>query len=320
MSKECPPDERGRELLLFAAVVILAAITASSFAQAARSETQTAIQLYTSTGSGVARIYPNGSVEILQGISSGYSLEILNNKLYVNKGSKIMAYTLDGVNVKNISTPSNVSFLTFVVLPDERVALMDNENDKIYFVNSTGALIATVNIRDYPDDTLQNLDGIVVNNTLIFSEDGDRNVLRIDLTTYEVSVFKNLSAMYSWVGHITYSNGSFYATGPKSIYRFSEVGNITKVAEVAEGNIAGIVVADGYAYVAVNFAGKVYRVNLQDGTSTVLATGLNYPKDLEMIATEVQATGGSTDTALYIAVVIAAAAIIGAAIYYLRRK
>lgn len=320
MSKEYPQNERAK-VLLSAAIILFAAITVSFFAQVTKSETQTAIQFYTSTSSGVARIYPNGSVEILQGIRSGMSIEILNNKLYVNKASdKIMAYTLDGTNIKNISIPSSASFLTFVVLPDERVALMDNLNDKIYFVNSTGALVATVNIRDYPDDTLQSLDGIVINNTLIFCEDGDRNVLQVNLTTYEVSIFKNLSSIYPWVGYIAYSNGSYYASGPRSIYKFSEAGNITKVAEIGEGNIVGLVVSDGFAYVAVNFAGKIYKVNLLNGTSVVLAAGLNFPQDLEMVATEVQVPESSTDTALYIAVVIAALAIVGAAVYLLRRK
>jgi len=248
------------------------------------SRTPAALELYTSTGDGVARIFSNGSRQIFEHIKSGYSLEILGDELYVNQYSGcISVYTIEGVFLRNIAIPSSVTyFITFVVLPDERIALLDNQYDKVYFLDSSGNFITSVNILDVPDDHLQNVDGVVVNNELILSEDGNNHILQIDLTTYQKTVFKDLGEIPSWLGAITYSNGYYYVCGPSSIYKFSEDSGATKVAEIPDYNIVGIVVVNDYAYVSVNFGGKIYKSDLESGISEVFTSGLNYPKDLEV--------------------------------------
>ena len=240
--------------------------------------------LYTSTGDGVVRIFLDGSKQIFEHIKSGYSLEILGDKLYVNQYSGyISVYTTEGVFLRNIAIPSSVThFITFVILPDERIALLDNQYDKVYFLDSSGNFITSVNILDVPDNHLQNVDGVVVNNELILSEDGNNHILQINLTTYQKTIFKDLSEIPSWLGAITYSNGYYYLCGPSSIYRFSENSGATKVAEIPDYNIVGIVVVNDYAYVSVNFGGKIYKVDLKSGISEVLTSGLNYPQDLEV--------------------------------------
>jgi hypothetical protein len=222
--------------------------------------------------------------------------------------------------VKNISVPSGVQYLTFVVLPDERIAFLDNEGDRAFFVSPSGTLLATVNLTVEPNDSLQNCDGIVVNNALILSEDGDNNVLRIDLNTYQVSVFKNLSQIETWIGHITYSNGYYYVCGPRSIYRFTETSNATTVADLPHGNIVGIVVVDDRAYATVNFEGKIYEVNLQNGNYTVFAEGLDYPNDLEMTATETLPLASGVEPMWYVIAAVAVVAIAAAAFIFMRRR
>ncbi len=240
-------------------------------------------EFFTSTRRGVVRIFSNGSKQIFEDIHSGYSLEILDDKLYANRNyNYISVYTKDGVYLKNVSIPSPVTYLTFVVLPDERIAFLDNHLDKVHFLNSSGNLIASVNILNVPDDELQNVDGVVSNNQLIVSEDGNNNILQIDLGTYQVSVFKNLSQIPPWLGAITYSNSYYYVCGSSSIYRFSRDSNVTKVAEVPDHNISGIVVVGRYAYVATNFGGKIHKVDLETGTSEVFVSDLDYPRDLEV--------------------------------------
>jgi len=241
--------------------------------------------LYTSTHDGVARIFSDGSKQTFEHIKSGYSLEILGDKLYVNQYSGyISVYTTEGVFLRNITIPSSVPyFLTFVVLPDERIALLDNYFDKVYFIDSSGAFITSVNILDAPDGHLQNVDGVVVNNELILSEDGNMHILQIDLASYAKTIFKDLSGLpETWLGAITYSNGYYYVCGPSSIYRFSEESGATEVAEILDFNIAGIVVVNDYAYVSVNYGGKIYKVDLKSGISEVFTSGLNYPEDLEV--------------------------------------
>jgi PKD repeat protein len=240
--------------------------------------------LYTSTRDGVIRVFLNGSKQILEHVRSGYSLEILGNRIYVNQyPGYISVYTTEGVFLKNINIPSSVSyFITFVVLPDERIALLDNENDKVYFIDSLGNFITKVDILEAPDNHLQNLDGIVINNKLIISEDGNKHIIQIDLMTYKKTIFKDMSKIPEvWLGAITYSNGYYYVCGPSSIYKFSENGDVSKIAEIPDYNIVGIVVVDDYAYVSVNFGGKIYKVDLRSGISEVLTSNLNYPLDLE---------------------------------------
>ena len=52
--------------------------------------------------------------------------------------------------------------------------------------------------------------------------------------------------------------------------------------ELEEGNITGIVVHEDFAYVTVNFSGRIYRVNLFTGKAEVFAEGLDYPRDIEL--------------------------------------
>jgi hypothetical protein len=241
---------------------------------------------YTITGDGVVRVFLNGSIQIFKHFTPvGYSLDILGDKLYVIRDSKhISVYTINGVFLRDITIPSPVKyFLSFVILPDERIALLDNSYDKVYFIDSFGKFITSVNILDEPDSRLQNVHGVIVNYKLILSEDGYKHILQIDLTTFQKTIFKDLSELpLSWLGAITYSNGYYYVCGPSSIYKFSESGDVTKIAEIPDYNIVGIVIVDNFAYVSVNFGGKIYKVDLESGVSEVFVSGLNHPRDLKV--------------------------------------
>ena len=234
------------------------------------------------------------------------SIEIVNNEIYVvgepekassppgNKaGVPMRVYDLQGTLLRTIPIPGQVDFyLRFVVLPDERIALLDNRNDRIYFINSTGDLLAITKMLDEPDSHAQDLDGVIVGNKLIFSEDGDRHLLQIDLDTYESSVFKDLTSVPIFIarGPMTFADGQYYIVGSRTVSCFVQGGEVTRIADVPDGNITGIVVLDGYAYVSINRAGKIYKVNLSTGESTVYATGLNYPEDLEVVIAAKQPT------------------------------
>ena len=242
--------------------------------------------LYVLTGDGIVEVSLTGSKQTIVGAhGESYSIEILNNELYVSeetRGGDILVYDLQGNYLKTIPIPPQASeYLCFVTLPNERIALLDNSNDKVYFIDSSGSLLATTNILDTPDYQAQNLDGVVVNNRLILSEDGNNHILQIDLDTYEKSIFRDLTSLPHWLGAITCSEGQYYICGPQTIYAFSEVGDIVQIAEISERNITGIVVIGNSAYVSVNFAGKIYKVDLSNGASSMFASDLNYPKDLE---------------------------------------
>ena len=241
---------------------------------------------YVLTRDGIIRISPTGEKQTIVGShGESHSIEILDSELYVSNatyGGDILVYDLNGNYRRTIPTPSQASqYLTFEILPDRRIALLDNGNDKVYFINSSGGLLATTNILDSPDLRAQYIGGVVVNNQLIISDDGYNRLLRIDLNTYGKSIFKDLSSLPRWLGAITYAGGQYYVCGPQQIYTFYDGGSVIKAAEIPEFNITGIVVMDDFAYVSANFAGKIYKVDLNSGTSNILTSGLNYPKDIE---------------------------------------
>lgn len=249
---------------------------------------QSGVFFYTRTRDGVVRVSSMGSKEIIINQTIGHGLEILDNKIYINNqtyGASILVYDLKGNYLRTIPTPPQASqYLDFVALPDGRIALMDNINDRIYFVNSSGNLLATTNILNSPDNLLQNLDGIVVNNQLVFSDDGKKRILKIDLNTYQKTIFRDLTSLPgAWLGAITYTDGQYYLATSRTIYRFSETSPVVEIATIPEYNITGLVVIDNFAYASTNFAGKIYKVDLNSGSSSVLTSGLNYPRDLEQV-------------------------------------
>ena len=243
--------------------------------------------LYVLTGDGIRTVSSTGDHQLLiDRHKSSYAIEIRDQRLYATdgtRGANIRAYDLQGHYLQTITTPSQAKdYLTFAALPGGRFALLDNLNDKVFFIDAAGSLLATTPMRPSADNHYQNVDGVVVGNRLIVSEDGDRQILQIDLTTYQASVFKDLSNVpVPSLGPIDYADGTFYVGAGLSLYSFTEWGGPVKVADVPEKNITGLVVVGQSAYVCVNLGGKIYKINLTDGTAGLLASGLSLPMDLE---------------------------------------
>ncbi len=244
-------------------------------------------ELYVLTQSGILTVSTAGTQQMLiDAHYDSYAIEVRDNTLYATsdrRGGDIVAYDLEGNHLKTIPTPLQAQdYLTFVALPGERFALLDNVNDKVFFIDDEGHLLATANLKPVKDGTAQTVDGVVVGNRLIVSEDGNGRVMAINLTSYEISVFKDLSASLNSLGPITYASGKYYICRAKTIYSFTtEPGSLVKVAEIADYNITGIVVIGDMAYISVNFAGKIYQVDLMSGIATEITTGLDYPLDIE---------------------------------------
>jgi hypothetical protein len=249
--------------------------------------------LYVLTRSGILEVSLVGGQRIIvNGHYDSYALKIMDDILYVTektRGGNIVAYDLEGHYRRTIPTPPQAnSYLTFVVLPDDKFALLDNSNDKVFFIDYEGNLIATTSIQPVKDSHLQNLDGIVVDNRLILSEDGDGRVLEIDLASYEMSIFKDFSYLPHWLSDIAYANGTYYICSPKIVYAFTDSGSAVPVAEIQDYTITGIVVIEDCAYVSVsaNFAGKVYKIDLISGATSVLVSDLDYPREIVVSSAE----------------------------------
>ena len=225
----------------------------------------------------------------------------MGNSVYVKRGSTITVYDTEGKELRSVAIPPEVRYsLNFTVLPDGSIAFLDNRNDVIYFVDNNGKHLKTIAISEGPDRRLQNMRGIVVNGKLIVSENGNQELLAVDLKTYDVSVFRSLKQLGNSLGPIVYSEGVFYICNRRIIYSFtSESEEITKVASTPEANITGAIVAHGRLFVVVNGIsrikdlsaksrsqdGSLYEIDPKNGEVTEIKNALNYPQGLLLLRT-----------------------------------
>ncbi len=229
---------------------------------------------------------PTGRVEVYQDkiCISHYNGSYIDN---------IKIYDFQANLLNTISVPVQLTTcLNFIVLPNLNFALLDNVNDKIYFLDNNGSLQKTINILDSPSPIYQSLDGVVVENSLIFSENEKKQLLKIDLTNYNVSVFKDFSHFSGSLGAIDYNNGRFYfctadADGRK-IYSFID-GQAEELVFTLPGTgsyITSIVVFDDFIYATFNYEFRILKVNISTSDFTVFYSapeGTFYPYDIEGI-------------------------------------
>ncbi len=241
--------------------------------------------LYVLSKSGsVTRISLAGDKQtIIQGVS-GYGLRVTEDNIYAANPThtQILVYDLHGTLLQTIQLFTKADFLEFTTLPNGGFALLSNYSDKVYLTDSSGALVATVDMLKQKDDHAQNVSAVVTNGSLIVSEDGKNHVLAIDLQTYKASVFANLPTLRPWLGAITYGDGKYYLATSDTIYNISSDSPPIKLAKIPSNNIAGMAFLDHSIYVSVNFTGEVYKVNPSDGSFALLVSGLDYPQNLEV--------------------------------------
>jgi len=262
--------------------------------QTATKEAATFI-LFVSTKEGIYRITSEGEKDLIINLPPDFNFPaeftLSGERLYVMMSARstdIEVYSLEGEFMHNISLsqlPAGYQVVGLVVLPNENIALLDNYNDLVYIINQQGTLLKTVKIKDNPDNHLQNCHGIVVNNTLIISEDGNKHVIGIDLDTFERKIIFDLAYLHHWLGSIAYSDGKIYLSGPRQVYRLDYKNldqHAVKITELPEYNIAGLSLLGNFAYLSVNFGGKIYKINLETGDYSIFVSNLNFPEHLEL--------------------------------------
>ena len=255
------------------------------------------LKFLVSTSQGVNLVDAYGSLTILIN-TPNRDVEIYNDIIYV------LTYEDIGINFniekfdregnplgEPFSLPDEISqildpagqYLGMVIIPNSNIALLDNDNDKIHFINSEGDFITSVNIFRRIRNGWQNMDGVVVGNHLIVSEDGYNRLIDVNLESYELSIFKDLYNLEGWLGAIDYYDGTYYICQSRRIYAFTEGQAATLITEFDEDefHISGILVAGDYAYVVFNYYSKVYKVDLLTGEYEIFASGL-YAQDIEV--------------------------------------
>jgi len=251
--------------------------------------------LFVSTKEGIYRITSEAERDLIINLPPDFNLPaeftLSGGRLYVMMSARstdIEVYNLKGKFMHNISLsqlPTGYHVVGLVVLPNGNIALLDNYNDLVYIINQQGTLLKTVKIKDNPDKNLQNCHGIVVNNTLVISEDGNKHIIGIDLDTFERKILFDLTYLHHWLGSIAYSDGKIYLSGPKQVYWLDYENpdqHAVKITELPEYNIAGLSLLGNFAYLSVNFGGKIYKINLETGDYSIFVSNLNFPEHLEL--------------------------------------
>ena len=227
--------------------------------------------------------------------------KLLDGEVYIHRGRNVMVYDATGQKLQTISIPPEVQYsINFVVLPDGQLAFLDNQNDLIYFVDAKGNHLQTVRLTVELNGRLQYMGGIVVGSKLIVSENGHKELIEVDLDTYEVSLFRSLKQLQGGLGAILYSDGRYYICQKRDIYSFTkDSAEITKVATTPEGNITGIVSANGRLFAVVNGMSKIkerslaakrrttqgilYEIDPKTGKITQIRGDLNYPRGVLLL-------------------------------------
>jgi hypothetical protein len=210
-------------------------------------------------------------------------IEVRGNHIFIVQGFRnIKEYDPSGSLLNTVPIPDTAGAHDFVALPDGGFATLDNNRDVVGFIDGTGQWLGETAMGDSADNNLQIVSGVIAGDQLIVSEDGHYQLLRVDLTSHAITIFKDLSRLGDWLGAIDYHGGEYYLCQPNRIQRFTATGDPALVATLGVSNLTGIVVAGGYSFVTVNFANAVYRVNNTTGEVAVIIEGLQYPQDIEM--------------------------------------
>jgi hypothetical protein len=185
--------------------------------------------------------------------------------------------------IGQIPRPPRVTRVTsFSMLPGERVAFLENATDSVFVVGSDGTVIDAVEMPD-ASNINQSLSGVVVENNLIISGTDTRKLVKLDLSTYEATVFRELDELPGRLGDIDYRNGVYYLTQSEKVYMFTEQEDPTEFFHLVGGDITSVAVVGNYAYATASTEGRIYRIDVSTGEAEIFVEGLNDPRDIEFV-------------------------------------
>jgi hypothetical protein len=231
--------------------------------------------------------------------SSTAGVEVCGTRIFLQTMGDIIEIDHSGAVMSTIDVPDWIEYpISFAALPDGGFAVFDCKVDSVYFLDASGSFLQAV---DMPGDDmpghLQIMMGMVVEGKLIVSEAGNGQIAEIDLATYDVGVLAAFEwpSTYGYYGDINHLGRYYYIGRKQAVQRFTGSSDIEDVAVFPdEYNVTGLAIMRHDAYVALNFAGKVYRVNLSSGKVRLVVDGLDYPVDVEFIPVVLEPPAGPT--------------------------
>lgn len=238
--------------------------------------------LFVSDRRGVFRVDAEGGIRQLS--ARVEAIDVCGGNLFALQAETIQMLDADNGEPRHtVSIPEEVAYhLDFVVLPDLSFALLDNQNDAVYFIDYDGEFHRKVELTG-PDRHWQNLNGVVVKDGLILSEDGDKGILRVDLSAAGVSVLRDFSHLHNWLGAIDYDNGLYYLCQSRRCYTFTEKDAEKPFCILDQGVISGMAVRDGAVFLTDRQSGAIYRINRKERRPEVFQTGFYKPNDIDIL-------------------------------------
>lgn len=241
-------------------------------------------ELLVGTDSGIVKIDANSGTVTPLGVG-GQWFDLHDGKIYSAKKdwTTVEVFDLSGNTIKTITHPY-FHAVGIVVVGDNLIALLDNDANKVQFIDMSGSLVHWVSFAGDPSSA-QNMDGVVVGNRLVVSEDGKKRVFYVDLDDYSSGTIADLSGISAtWLSGIAYYAGTYYTGADDShVYKFAEGGEPTLLATIIDAPVSGMELGNGYLYATVFHTGKVYKIDLADGAVTLLASGLSRPENIRAI-------------------------------------
>lgn len=236
----------------------------------------------------------NGDINFLEEINATRYHELYKSHLYFlynyRKG-EIAKYSLeyDSISTIKIKTDSIEYYLNFKFISDNKIALLDNKYDKIYFIDSKGNLLHKTEMLN-PDHEwhFQNVHADVFKNELIISENGNLQILAIDTLNFSQRIFKDLKNLNSPLGKIEVVGDTIYLALRKAIYRFTEFSEPELILLVDEYNITDFEIINEHIIFQTNFGGNIYYYNLISQELELKVSGLQdfRPLNLSVIDKE----------------------------------
>jgi hypothetical protein len=215
----------------------------------------------------------------------GGAVEVLGSRIFIIQGHSIQELNISGQEVRSFSASDSASGYA-TVLPDGGFAFCSNAQDDVDFVDAQGHYLLTVPLPNQSPESWQNIDGKVVGNTLYISEDGENNIVAVDLSSHQAGTARSITDGLGWLGGLDYRMGNFYVTRPTALTRCLPTSATETVCEFSAGAATHLAIVAGYAYVTLNFPGEVWRVELATGTAQLFLSGLDYPQDIEYLPAE----------------------------------
>jgi hypothetical protein len=144
-----------------------------------------------------------------------------------------------------------------------KIASVHNDTDDVDFYDYEGNFIKNIKFTEISDNHLQYIPGIFLDdNTFLLSKDGNRNIVKINISEESCEVFKTFDI--GWLGEITKLEDFYYiyVSSDASIYKFINSTDPVCIGKKLPYHITGFVVEGDILYFVSNYGEGFYKYSI----------------------------------------------------------